>query len=128
VPDSAQQSSGAAGKKLALFPSSSPPALALKREKVYMSVDFEMLKEENIAFYERWERSLRHLFDKARETHELWFAFSLNPEFRGSQDPGWSMADDAMVAFEEYLQFINEAPVTSLKAKSVHMRLVHSPS
>jgi hypothetical protein len=83
----------------------------------YMTVDIEMLKEENTAFYERWESSLRDLFDKAREAHELWFAFSLNPEFRGCQDPGWSTADDAMAAFDEYLQFINEGPITSLKAR-----------
>src|SRR5437899_1403444 len=54
---------------------------------------------ENGRFFEKIERALRDLFERARARNELHFAFSLNPEFRGEQGPGWSTADDAHMAF-----------------------------
>src|SRR2546427_3173936 len=75
------------------------------------------LASENEAFFEKLERTLRDLFDRARAQHELHFAFSLNPEFRGEQAPGWSTADDAYRAFDEYLAFLGEGEFTSLKAR-----------
>jgi len=71
----------------------------------------------NEAFFAKTERALRDLFDRARARHELHFAFSLNPEFRGEQDAGWSTADDAQIAFDEYLAFLREGAFTSLKAR-----------
>lgn len=75
------------------------------------------LKEANQAYYEKLERSLRELFDRARDSNELQFAFSLSPEFRGCQDPGWNTAHDAVLAFDEYLEFLNEGKLTSIKAR-----------
>jgi len=75
------------------------------------------LVEENKAFFEKIERALRDLFDRARARSELHFVFSLNSEFRGEQDAGWSTADDAHMAFAEYLAFIMEGEFTSLKAR-----------
>jgi len=72
---------------------------------------------ENGRFFEKIERALRDLFERARARNELHFAFSLNPEFRGEQGPGWSTADDAHRAFDEYLAFLREAEFTSLKAR-----------
>ena len=72
---------------------------------------------ENEAFFEKIERAFRDLFDRARGRNELHFAFSLNPEFRGEQDAGWSTADNARIAFDEYLAFLREGTFTSLKAR-----------
>ena len=41
----------------------------------------------NQAFFEKAERSLRELFDRAQAAHELHFAMSLRPEFRVSRMP-----------------------------------------
>ena len=75
------------------------------------------LAPESEAFFEKLERTLRDLFDRARARNELHFALSLNPEFRGEQGPGWSTADDAHRAFDEYLAFLREGEFTSLKAR-----------
>ncbi|NIC04860.1 hypothetical protein [Billgrantia bachuensis] len=77
----------------------------------------EKLVTENKKYYECLDKCLRELFDKARDTNELQFAFSLSPEFRGLQDAGWNTAHDAIVAFDEYLEFINEGKLTSIKAR-----------
>jgi hypothetical protein len=75
------------------------------------------LAAENQRFFEKSERAFRDLFDRARAKNEIEFVFSLNPEFRGEQDPGWSTADDAHVAFAEYLTFLGQGEFTSLKAR-----------
>lgn len=76
------------------------------------------VEAENEAFFEKTERAFRDLFERARMKNELQFAFSLNPEFRGEQDAGWSTADDAHRAFNEYLAFLQDgAAFTSLKAR-----------
>lgn len=77
----------------------------------------EELQEANQKYFEKAENSFRTLFDAARQKNELHFAMSLNPEFRGEQGPGWSTADDAHRAFDEYMQFLHEGPFTSLKAR-----------
>jgi hypothetical protein len=48
------------------------------------------LTADNEAFFEKTERAFRDLCDRARAKNELHFALSLNPEFRGAQDAGWS--------------------------------------
>lgn len=75
------------------------------------------LAAENHQFFEKIERAFRDLFERAKARNELHFAFSLNPEFRGEQGPGWSTADDAHRAFDEYLAFLKEGSFTSLKAR-----------
>jgi hypothetical protein len=72
---------------------------------------------ENEAFFGKAERAFRNLFERARARNELHFALSLNPEFRGEQEAGWSTAADANVAFNEYLAFIEKGEPTSLKAR-----------
>ena len=75
------------------------------------------LVAENEKFLRKSERAFRDLFDRARAKNELHFALSLNPEFRGEQDAGWSTADDAHIVFNEYLAFIRDGEFTSLKAR-----------
>jgi len=72
---------------------------------------------DNDAFYEKAERSFRELFEAARKRDELQSAFSLNPEFRGLQRPGWSTAAESSKAFDEYVEFIGEGDLTRLKAR-----------
>jgi hypothetical protein len=75
------------------------------------------LGAQNEPFFEKIERALRDLFERAKAQNELHFACSLNPEFRGEQGPGWSTADDVHSAFDEYLAFLREGEFTSLKAR-----------
>ena len=75
------------------------------------------LVAENEKFFEKSERAFRDLFDRARAKNELHFALSLNPEFRGEQDTGWSTADDAHIAFNEYLAFLRDGEFTALRAR-----------
>jgi hypothetical protein len=75
------------------------------------------LVAENEKFFEKSERAFRDLFDRARAKNELHFALSLNPEFRGEQDAGWSTAHDAHTAFNQYITFLREGEFTSLKAR-----------
>ncbi|WP_162823709.1 hypothetical protein [Lysobacter sp. TY2-98] len=71
----------------------------------------------NSAFFEKAETALRELFEMARARNELHFALSLAPEFRGCQGAGWSTAQEAHTAFEEYLEFLNDGALTPLKAR-----------
>jgi len=75
------------------------------------------MAKENAAFFEKAEGALRALFDQARAANELQFVFSLIPEFRGAQDPGWNTAIEAQQAFDEYIAFLNEGELTPLKAR-----------
>jgi hypothetical protein len=47
----------------------------------------ETEQDPNQAFFEKAERALRDLFDRAKAAHELHFAMALMPEFRGEQMP-----------------------------------------
>lgn len=64
-------------------------------------------------FFDKIERAFRSLFDSARQSNELHFAFALFPEMRGMQGPGWNTAEEANRAFDEYLSFIDntEGPI-----------------
>lgn len=76
------------------------------------------VEAENEPFFEKTERAFRDLFERARTKNELEFAFSLNPEFRGEQDAGWSTADDAHLAFNKYLAFLQDGTAfTPIKAR-----------
>lgn len=72
---------------------------------------------ENRAFYEKIQRSFRDLCERARIANELHFALSLAPEFRGEQSPGWSTAEDAVRAFEDYTKYISKGKFTRFKAR-----------
>jgi len=60
----------------------------------------------NQAFYEKAMRAFRDLFDKAKAQHELHFAMALMPEFRGAQDGGWSTAEEAVYAYDQFVTHI----------------------
>jgi hypothetical protein len=75
------------------------------------------LKQANLLFYEKAKKSFQHLFELAKAKNELHFAFSLGPEFRGIQGPGWNTAQEAHVAFDEYLEFMKSNPDNSFKAR-----------
>lgn len=80
-------------------------------------LSIEALESSNDEFYEKLENAVRVLFDSAKETNELQFVMALNPEFRGAQDPGWNTAKEAMKAFDEYINFINNEEPTSITAR-----------
>lgn len=71
------------------------------------STNIQLPNESNEEYYQRLEASLRELFEKAKEVNELQFAFSLAPEFRGCQGSGWNTADEAKIAFDEYMNYLN---------------------
>jgi len=75
------------------------------------------LNAQNEKFFAKTDAAFRALFDKARSTNELQFAFSLVPEFRGTQSAGWNTAVEAHRAFDEYLAFLNAGELTPLKAR-----------
>lgn len=68
--------------------------------------DFRVANEE---FFEKIEQAFRALFDAAQAKNELHFALALMPEMRGAQDAGWSTADEAHRAFDEYSEFVEKA-------------------
>jgi hypothetical protein len=79
--------------------------------------DIEELRAENQRFYEKAERALRGLFEVAKARNELHFALSLNPEFRGMRDAGWSSAQEVHTAFADYLSFLREGEPSRLKTR-----------
>jgi hypothetical protein len=62
----------------------------------------------NQQFYDKADRSLRDLFERAKAAHELHFVMALMAEFRGSQDFGWSTAHESVQAFDEFIALIRE--------------------
>ena len=80
-------------------------------------LSIEELESTNEIFYEQLENAVRQLFDSAKEKNELQFVMALNPEFRGAQDAGWNTAKEAMKAFDEYINFINNEEPTSITAR-----------
>lgn len=75
------------------------------------------LRAENERFYEKAEAALRGLFEAARARNELHFALSLNPEFRGVSDAGWSSAHEVHAAVSDYLEFIQDGQPSRLKVR-----------
>jgi len=63
-------------------------------------------KDPNEAFYEKAANSLRDLCERAKAAHELHFAMALMPEFRGSQDAGWSTAHEAVRAYDQFTSLV----------------------
>jgi hypothetical protein len=63
-------------------------------------------KDPNERYYEKAIRSLRDLFERARAAHELHFAMALMPEFRGEQDAGWSTAEEAVRAYDQFAALV----------------------
>lgn len=63
-------------------------------------------EDPNQAFYDKAERTLRELFERAKAAHELHFVMALMPEFRGMQDAGWNTAEEAIHAYDQYTELI----------------------
>lgn len=79
--------------------------------------NFSIGEVENEEYYILLETAIRELFDMAKEKNELHFALALNPEFRGTQSEGWNTALEAIKAFDEYIDFLNDGDMTSVKAR-----------
>ncbi len=89
----------------------------------------EAIQNANESFFEKAETSLRALFDLARSKNELHFALSLNPEFRGCQDPGWNTAHEARIAFDQYIFFLkqqNNDPIKTRIALSFYCHMAEA--
>jgi hypothetical protein len=63
-------------------------------------------QDPNQPFYEKVERALRDLFERAKAAHELHFAMALSPEFRGAQDHGWSTAHESVLAYDQFTALV----------------------
>jgi hypothetical protein len=72
---------------------------------------------ENEEFLGKAQAELRRLFDTARRSDEVQFALALAPEFRGEQGPGWCTAEEAYVAFDQYVSFLKEGGANSFKVR-----------
>ncbi|MDE0383010.1 MAG: hypothetical protein OXI22_03930 [Defluviicoccus sp.] len=75
------------------------------------------LNSSHAEYLDRCQTSWNELFDAAKEREELQFAFALCPEFRGMQDPGWSTAEEASRALEQYLDLLNRLESTPIRAR-----------
>jgi hypothetical protein len=79
--------------------------------------DIDELRAENQRFFEKAEAALRGLFAAAKARNHLHFALSLNPEFRGMRDAGWSSAQEIHTAFADYLSFLKDGKPSRLKTR-----------
>lgn len=74
----------------------------------------------NTEFSAKTERALRDLFERAKAANELHFAMALMPEFRGLQDAGWNTAQEAIRAYDEFLDLIESmSPNSSIRARII---------
>lgn len=62
-------------------------------------------------FMKRAAAAFDALFADARNKSEIDFVLALNPEFRGIQDPGWSPAEEALRAIEDFSTFLNNKAI-----------------
>ena len=85
----------------------------------------ETEQDPNQAFFEKAERALRDLFDRAKAAHELHFAMALMPEFRGEQDAGWSTADESVRAYDEFAELVRSLPKTPARVRVVLAFYMH---
>jgi hypothetical protein len=76
-------------------------------------------QNESQVFFEKAERALRGLFDGAQAAHELHFAMALMPEFRGSQDAGWSTADECVRAYDEFTELVRSMPPSPIRVRVI---------
>ena len=82
-----------------------------------MGSSIEDLRAGNQRFYDKADAAFRALFETAKARNELHFALSLNPEFRGLRDAGWSSAQEVNVAIADYLPFLHDGEPTRLKTR-----------
>jgi hypothetical protein len=89
-------------------------------DKADQGGSIEVQQSSEDAFNEKAIRSLRDLFDRARAAQELHFAMAMMPEFRGAQDAGWSTADEAVRAYDEFSVFLKSVD----KQSPVYVRVM----
>lgn len=77
----------------------------------------ESFEADNEAFFDKVEIAFAELFELAKSKNELHFALSLNPEFRGMQDAGWSTAEETIYAFDEYREIIENLKYKNHKVR-----------
>lgn len=75
------------------------------------------IHDQNKEYFEKAEKSFRELFEVARDQNEISFAMALNPESRGAQDAGWNTAAETQQAFDEYIKFIIDLPMSKMKLR-----------
>jgi hypothetical protein len=80
----------------------------------------ETSQDANQPFYEKVERALRDLFERAKAAHELHFAMALSPEFRGTQDHGWSTAHESVLAYDQFTALVRSLD----PKKTVRVRVI----
>jgi hypothetical protein len=68
-------------------------------------------------FREKCSAAWQHLFDAAKSRNEIYFAFSLMPEFRVMHDAGWNTAEESKLAFQEYSTLLQEMPPAPIKMR-----------
>jgi hypothetical protein len=80
------------------------------------------VKDINQPFYQKVDRAIRELFEKAKSAHELHFVMALMPEFRGAQDAGWNTAEEAEHAYDQLTALIKSLD----KSEPVRIRVILS--
>lgn len=68
-------------------------------------------------FAERCFAAWKELFDAAKAKEEMQFALALNPENRGMQGAGWSTAEEARRALDEYTDLIKNLPAAAIRVR-----------
>ncbi len=74
-------------------------------------------QDKNEEFYNKCRNAFRILFQTAKDKNEINFAMALNPEGRGCQAAGWNTAEEANIAFDQYLEFINGGKASPIKVR-----------
>jgi hypothetical protein len=69
------------------------------------------------AYAARCMAAWQELFSAAKDKEEMQFAMALNPEFRGMQDAGWSTAEDASRALDQYLELLGKLTSSPIKVR-----------
>jgi len=69
------------------------------------------------AYAARCTAAWQELFSAAKDKEEMQFAMALNPEFRGMQDAGWSTAEDASRALDQYLELLEKLASSPIKVR-----------
>lgn len=77
-------------------------------------------------FASRASSAMRDLFLRAQAANELHFAMAMFGEFRGAQDPGWNTAQEAVRAFDQFMELLNAIPVKKqIRARVALMFYAH---
>jgi hypothetical protein len=73
--------------------------------------------KETEAYLNKFDAAFLELCDVAKHKNELQFVMALCPEFRGEQGPGWCTWEESCRAYDDYMKFIEEGEMTSIKVR-----------